>query len=294
MKLCKLLLCRALLFLTAASAPAATNGPTIFLRDETSRAMANPMAEFMYFVPLISPQPVASLVSRDAAQSVRMISMTRRASGNSFSADCEMEVKGDGWQRSVFDLGPAIHRHERQLEAGESLHRQLKSIEVDGAGWVDVEVRGAVTNNIPTVNEVRLHFNGRGRASPVWIRMCDVCRRDDGVHSTNNIVARVNTLTFRRESGPPKMEVAVAAIKSQGARDGFWQNLKGAVEGFAANFFIAPLAIETAGNRAMMDFGAALIEGAPKFTFPLAKNLRPSPIQDGIDDAPVGPIVPKR
>lgn len=295
MKFWKPILLAPLVFLTVAATTghAATNGPTIVLRDQSSRAIVTPVAEFMYFVPLISPAPVASLVSPAGAQSVRVTSIKRRHSGASFTADCEMEVNGDGWQRSVFDLSAEIRRHARKLERGETLKRQLKSIDVDGAGCIDMEVRGGLSNEVPTVDEVRLHFNGRGRTSPVWIRLCDVCRTGGNIHSTNEIIARVNTLTFRRQEGKPKMEVTVAAIKPGNAGNGLWQNFKGAVEGFAANLFIPPLAIEPAGNSAMLDFGGALVSGAPTFTFPRAKNLLMRLANDGLNDSTSGSSVTK-
>jgi len=264
----------------AAGFAADTNGPTIFLRYGNGKTAANPVAEFMYFVPLISPAPVASLVSPNGAQVVHLISMERHASGNSFTANCEMEVDGTGWQRSIFDLSPAIRRHEDRLQKGDSLKHQLKSINVEGAGSLNVEVKGTMTNNVPTINEVRMHFNARGRTSPVWIHLCDILRVDGNNQPTNEIQARVNTLTFRRQTGTPKMEVTIAAIKPMGAGNGFWQNFKGAIEGVTANIFLEPLKIEAVGDQAMLDFGQALVSGAPSFTFPRAKNMEAHPVDE--------------
>jgi hypothetical protein len=46
------------------------------------------------------------------------------------------------------------------------------------------------------------------------------------------------------------------------------------VTGEAANLFLPPLPVEQLGNRAMLDFGMALISGSPTFTFPRARNLK--------------------
>jgi hypothetical protein len=270
-----------LLLLAAMGGPASraadTNGPTIHLCYGTEEAAASPVADFMYFVPLISPEPVTRLTSPGSTQSVRIISSKRRVSGHSFTTTCEIELAGDGWQQNVFDLAPAIHRQERQLQNGGSLKRRLKSIDVQGAGAFTVEVEGAVSNDVATVSQVRLRFNSHGHVSPVWIDLCDIRRIKDDFGPTNEIMARVNTLTFRRKPGPPTMEVSVASVKHKGSGDGFWQNLKGGLTGAAVNMFIAPLKVEAAGHQAMLDFGQALVSGAPTFTFPRARNLRAKP-----------------
>jgi hypothetical protein len=277
-KPCRRHLLLLLVLLAAIAGPASraadTNGPTIYLSCGEKDAIANPVAEFMYFVPLISPHPVTSRTSSGSTQAVRIISSKRRVSGRFFTTACEMELDGDGRQQSVFDLAPTILQHERQLENGGSLKRQLKSIDVQGAGAITVEVKGAVSNGVETVSEVRLRFNAHGHISPVWIDLCDIRRIDGDFRQANEILARVNTLTFRRQPGQPTMEVSVASIKDKESGDGFWQKVKGHLAGTAANLFLNPLKVEAAGHQAMLDFGQALNSGAPTFTFPLARNLR--------------------
>jgi len=183
-------------------------------------------------------------------------------------------LTGEGWQRSVFDLAPFIHRLESQLQKDGSLGRRLKSIDVQGAGTITVEVEGAVSNEVATVREVRLRFNAHGHASPVWINLCDMRRINGHVKAANETMARVNTLTFRRQPGPPTMDVTIASVKHKDAGDGFWQNLKGRLAGTAVNMFLDPFTVEAAGHEAMLDFGQALVAGAPTFTFPRARNLQ--------------------
>jgi hypothetical protein len=267
-----------LLLLAALGAPASrandTNGPTIHLRYGPEETAATPVADFMYFVPLISPEPVSSLTSPGCTQAVRVLSSKRRVSGHSFTVTCEIELDGGGRQQSVFDLAPAIQRLRSQLQNGGSFGRHLKSIDVQGAGAITVEVKGTDSNGVATVSEVRLRFNARGHSSPVWIDLCDIRRIDGDLRPANEILARVNTLTFRRKPGPPTMEVSVASVKNKESGNGLWQNFKGGLAGMAVNMLIDPLKIEAAGHEAMLDFGQALASGAPAFTFPRARNMR--------------------
>lgn len=187
---------------------------------------------------------------------------------------CEFEFTGTGSHQSIFDLEPAIRRHKRQLKAGGTTGRRLNSITVDGPGSGTIEVEGTISNNVETVSEVRLRFNAHGKTSPVSIGLCEIRYNDGEFRRVNEIVARVNALTFRRKPGPPKMEVTVASVKNKGAGNGLWQNLKGRVKGLAVNLLIDPLTVQAVGHRAMLDFGRALVSGAATFTFPHATNLK--------------------
>jgi hypothetical protein len=251
----------------------AATGPTIRLDYGRDQSLGNPVASFMYFVPLISPEPVSSSTSPGSTQTARVLSARRKSTFHSFAVTCEFEFTGSGSQQCILDLAPTIRRHERELRAGGSTGRQLSSITVNGSGSGMVEVEGTVSNNVETVREVRLRFNAHGKTSPVSIELCEIGYHEGEFRRLNEIVARVNTLTFRRRSGPPKMEVTVASVKNKAAGDGLWQNLRGSVKGLAVNLLIDPLTVEAIGHRAMLDFGAALASGAPTFTFPRATNL---------------------
>jgi hypothetical protein len=232
------------------------------------------MASFMYFVPLISPEPVSSTTSPGSTQTARVLSTRRKSTLHSFVVTCEFEFTGNGSQQSILDLAPTIRRHGRELSAGGSTGRQLSSITVNGSGSGTVEVEGTLSNNVEIVREVRLRFNAHGKTSPVSIGLCEIRYQEGEFRRLNEIVARVNTLTFRRRPGPPKMEVTVASVKNKGAGNGLWQNLTASVKGLAANLLIDPLTVEAIGHRAMLDFGGALTSGAATFTFPRATNLK--------------------
>ena len=251
------------------------SGPTLRL-GYGEDSPGNPIGAFMYFVPLISPEPVSVHESAGNAQQARVISITRRFSPGAFSTECEFTITGDGSHRNIFDHSDNVRRHERQLRAGDPLERVLQYISIEGPGRGLVEVEGVVTGRVATVTEARLRFNAHGESSPVSIGLADLMYRDNLLCITNEIVARVNTLTFRKTEGRPRMGVTVSSVKRKEAGDSFWQKLKGGVAGTLANFFIKPLPVESAGNDAMLDFGAALTGKEAQFTFPRARNLRPA------------------
>jgi hypothetical protein len=124
-----------------------------------------------------------------------------------------------------------------------------------------------------TATEVKVHFNGRGKNSPVTVGIYSV-KPVNGEYKYSNqynaIVARVNTLTFNKSTNKPLMGIIVSSVYAEGGKPGFWGNLKGAM----ANLFIKPLEIDKLGNDTMLDFGCALFKGKETFTFPKAKNLR--------------------
>ena len=254
-----------------AAAPA---GPTLWLDYGHGAPTANSVSQFMYFVPLISPEPVAVFTNAGNTQCARVFSFQCRTNGGSFKAVCEFEFSGNGSQRNEFDHTALIEKHLQQLKTGDSLTRQLGAINVEGAGSGSVEIEGALDGGRPTVNEVRLRFNRRGRASPVTINLADICYRDGAVHFENELVARVNTLVFQRKTGLPKMEVTLASVKRKDAGDNVWSNFIGGIKGAAANLFLPPLTVESEGHQAMLDFGLALAMEKPSFTFPFATRLK--------------------
>jgi hypothetical protein len=252
---------------------AAPTGPTLHLNYGRGETNGNPISAFMYFVPLISPEPVSVFTNAGNTQCARVLSFACRTNGSSFRATCEFDFTGTGSQRNVFDLTEKIKRHEKELQAGGSVKHVLAAINVAGPGSGDVEIEGGFTNGQRTVNQVRLHFNRHGRTSPVTINLQDFAWRDGAVQVENELVARVNVLTFQRMSGTPKMEVSLASIKRKDAGNGLWQNFLGGIKGATANLFLPPLPIEPEGQQAMLDFGRALATQKPTFTFPLATRL---------------------
>jgi hypothetical protein len=249
-------------------------GPTLRLDYGRGESPGNPVAEFMYFVPLISLAPVSIVKSLGNTQRARMVSARRSFTARSFLVTCEFEFAGEGRQQDVLDHTEKVRRHEQELKDGGTLDHQLGSINVEGAGSVSIEVAGTMTDGVPTVTEVRLRFNGRGQPSPVTIGLHDIRYLDGSVRLRNESLARVNTLSFRRNSGPCKMDITVASVKPKNAGNGFLQNLMGGLKGTTVSLFMPPITVERAGSEAMLNFGLALALEAPAFTFPRAKNLK--------------------
>jgi hypothetical protein len=244
---------------SGAGPPPEPAGPTLHLDYGRGESPGNLVAEFMYFVPLISLEPVSVIMSPGNTQRARMVSATRSFTATSFLVNCEFDFVGEGSQQDVFDHTDKISRHERELKEGGSLDHQLGSINVEGAGCVSIEVEGTMTGHVPTVTEVRLRFNGCGRPSLVTIGLQDIGYFDSAFRLRNESVARVNTLIFRRKPGPAKMDITVASVKRKDAGDNFWQNLMGGLKATTANLFLKPIAVEPAGNEAMLNFGLALV-----------------------------------
>jgi hypothetical protein len=264
------------LFATGALADAPA-GPTLQLDYGHGEPRDNPVSQFMYFVPLISPEPVSVFTNASNTQCARVLSFECRTNGLAFFAACEFEFTGTGSQQNVFDHAHNIQKHEQELRAGSSLKRQLGSINVTGAGSGSVEIEGSFTNGQRVVNVVELRFNRHGYVSPVTINLQDIACRNGAMQVENEMVARVNALTFRRITGTPKMEVSLASLKRLDAGDGRWQNFMGSLKGATANLFLPPLKVEPEGQQAMLDFGLALATEKPAFTFPFATRLKDRP-----------------
>jgi hypothetical protein len=184
---------------------------------------------------------------------------------------------GEGLQRNVFDHTFILHRRHKEMVAGKPLLHQLNAISVQGAGSGSVEIDGGWTNGQPAIAEIRLRFNSHGHPSPVSVDLQDIALRNGAYYYENEIVARVNALTFRQRAGPPKMEVTLASVKRADAGNSLWQNIVGDLKGAAANLLLPPLNITTNGQQAMMEFGLALTQARPTFTFPFAERLTNGP-----------------
>lgn len=275
-------LCTALFLLLAAAFGAMTfgaraeTGPTLLFDYGKGEALDNSVAKFMYFVPLVSPEPVSSFTNAGNTQRARINSPHTKISGKTFVTKCEFEFVGTGFQRNVFDHTDLIHDNEKSLKAGHPIARQISGINVEGTGSGLLEVEGTITNGTRKVQVVRMYFNRDGKTSPVSIRLQDIVFRKGRIWYENELVARVNALAFRKIDGAPKMEVTLASVKSGDAGDNTWQNLIGDIKGAAANLLLSPLDVSADGHQAMLDFGLTLATAQRTFTFPFATRLKES------------------
>jgi hypothetical protein len=248
-------------------------GPTLAFDYGRPEVKGNRIGDFMYFVPLISPEPVAMVESTNNQQRARVLPVETRQEGNSFSSTCEFVIAGNGIQENIFDLSGIFRRNQKKLAEGGVVEKQLQYIKISGPGHGAIEIEGTMSNRVPVVNLVRLRFEGFGQPSPVSIGLEDMRSVDGKVRHDNQLVAQVESLTFKRAAGPPKMEVSVGSVKHKDAGNGLWQKFVGNVTGVAANMLIKPLTVEAIGHQSILNFGLALATQQPGFTFPEAKNV---------------------
>jgi hypothetical protein len=248
----------------------ALSGPTVILKCD--KVLKNPTPDFMYFVPLISPTLVYSETSKGNGQKSGLISVVRKPTSRTFYASGEFQMQGGGFHKNKFDSAGMIARNTKGLK-GKPLKNILGYIKFEGEGYGWIEIKGKLDGKKATATEVKVHFNGRGKDSPVTVGLYSV-KSANGEYKYENkydeIVARVNTLTFGKSTDKPRMDIIVSAVYAEGGKPGFWGKLKGSL----ANLIIKPLEIDKLGNDTMLDFGCALFNDKETFTFPKAKNLR--------------------
>jgi hypothetical protein len=250
-----------------------SNGPTMIMSYSKKQFVKNPIESFMYFVPLIAPTLVDNISSVNNTQQVGIISHDKKVTSKSFYVACDFEILGSGFHMNTFDSAGMIAAHTDELKKGESLTNMLDYINFDGEGFGRIEVKGTMNGSTPTVTEVGMQFNARGHKSPVTIGLYDIKPKEEQYkyeNRSNQIVARVNSLIFKKTPNTPHMEIIVASISDAAESEGFFSSVKGAI----ANLFINPPEITKLGNNTMLNFGYALQKQKPAFTFPKAKNLR--------------------
>lgn len=247
-------------------------GPTIKLNYTRETFEHNPISSFMYFVPLISRTPVDRQTSADNEQEVGIVSYDEKVGRSSFVVTCTFEIRGTGFHKNTFDPAAMIADHDSSVARNQPLESVLDYVNFEGEGLGEIEVRGTIDGASRTVTNVDLRFNVGGKTSPVTIGLYDLAPVDGKYeydNRTNQIVARVNTLSFTRTDAEPTMGIKVATIRKPGGGEGFFARIKGVI----ANLGITPPKIEPLGNETMMRLGLALVNQDPEFTFPVAKNL---------------------
>jgi len=251
----------------------ASNGPTVTLSYSSQTPEKNSFASFMYFVPLVSPTLVDVETSADNRQQAGTVSYVKKVTSKTFYVSCEFEMTGNGFHKYTFDDEEVITAHTGELKKGQTLVRMIDYMKFDGAGFGRIEVKGTISGSTRTVTEVDLYFNARGRKSPVTIGLYDV-KPVDGLYKyenrTNELVARVDAFIFKKGEDEPKMGIKLASIDKASTPNGFLAGLKGAI----ANLFVNPPGVSRIGNDTMLDFGLALLNEKPAFTFPKAENIR--------------------
>lgn len=249
------------------------SGPTLLLSYSQETFKENPISSFAYFVPLISLTQVDRQTSAGNEQHIGMISYERKVKSKSFHLTCEFEILGNGFHKNTFEPAGMMAMFIEEMKEDETLTNMLDYIQFEGEGFVRIEVKGKNTGSTQTVTEIHMQFNAKGRKSPVTIGLYDVPSQDGRYlyeNRSNQAVARVNSLIFKKTEKDPRMGIKVASISKSAEAEGFWAGIKGAI----ANLFIRPPKVDPLGNQTMLDFGYALLKQSPAFTFPEAKNIR--------------------
>ena len=249
-----------------------SSGPTVMLDYMKEMFEKNPVSSFMYFVPLLSRTLVDRQTSANNEEEVDVISYRRKIGANYFYVACEFEIRGTGFHQNIFDPEGMIAARTRGLNENESMTHILEYIKFEGEGFGRIEVAGTINGSTETVTQVNVQFNVRGQKSPVTIGLYDIAPKDGEYkyeNRSNEMVARVDTLSFIKSDKAPRTGVGVASIAKGAAPDGFFASIKGAM----ANLLLTPPKIDTPGNETMLDFGYAILNRGPEFTFPLAKNI---------------------
>jgi hypothetical protein len=253
------------------------NGPTMIMNYSKKKFVKNPIASFMYFVPLISPTLVDNISSVNNTQHLGIISHKIKVKSKSFYVACEFEVLGNGFHMNTFEPVGMIAAHTDGLQKGETIKNILDYIKLDGDAFGIFEVKGTITGSTRTVTEVDMQFNARGHKSPVTIGLYDIKPKNGEYkyeNRSNEVVARVNTLAFKRTKNTPRMGIKVASVSKSEGSETFWNRF----EGVLANLFIKPPKVDKLGNTAMLEFGDALLQKNSVFIFPKAKNIKKSKV----------------
>jgi len=258
----------------ATPSPVPPSGPVLKLDYAGQPGNDVRIADFLYFVALISPEPMTISESPTNTLSVRVSAIRQESGKERFSMSLAFDVSGQGFRHYAIDQSELVRRQSRRPATGRTVERQLDYIRYEGAGKGWLEVEGRIEGGVKTVTVVRLRFNDGDGGSPVTIGLKDVRSVDGALKSENELVARVNTLEFTRDGTPPRMGVRVGSVKRRDAGNNLFQNLKGHFIGMVANMLIPPIAIRQIGNDTMLNFGQALLNREATFTFPAAENLK--------------------
>jgi hypothetical protein len=249
------------------------NGPTVMLSYNTLKPAKTPTTSFMYFIPLISPTLVSTQISPNNRQQAMFISYEKTVVLDSFTLSCEFELQGSGFFMDIFDSNGIIATFPEEIKKNAPVNNLLDYIRLEGEGFGRIDVKGTIADSNVTVTQVDVHFNTRGKKSPVTIGLYSI-KPENGHYKYENrhneIVARVATLTFKKCDGEPRMDIEVVSVNKASRPNSYI----GRVKGFIVNFFIEPIRISKLGNDTMLNFGYALLNKQTSFIFPKAANIK--------------------
>ncbi len=262
------------------------SGPTLLLEYEDGDLSSNPISNFMYFVPLVSPVEVQAQVSDENTQHAELLGYAKRREGAKFQIEYEFAMLGEGYHQYNFDPEQMIKRGLENYDTSDNkpLKNMLEYIRFEGQGAGRIDVFGRYEAGAAVVEKVDVHFDARGKKSPVTAGLFSVKNVNGKYDYTTRyapVTARIRTLTFTRSDELPRMALSVASVDQvQNGRD-----LLAGVKAFIANLFIEPFRINPVGNESMLEFGLALHDRQETFTFPYADKLIVPIVEPGSETA---------
>jgi hypothetical protein len=250
-------------------------GPTLHL-EYTPKQLVNPVDVFMYFVPLNSLTAVSVQTAPDTRFAAGVVNWQRNdGRNNSFTLYCDFEITGSGLYKVVYEPNEMIDLVSRGKAGKSRITGLLDWIQLDGACRGRVVASGRIQSGEAEIEEVSISFNRDRQRSPVTIALYDVPRVEDRYDygdRQNGTIARVNTLTFQRSDGAPRMSVEIASVHKAHQSEGLFSS----ITAMFANLLLSAQPVSVVGNETMLEFGLALFHKKAEFTFPVAETLTTS------------------
>jgi len=263
------------LLIAAFTDAAQYSGPTLFLDYQPAEQFQNPVDAFMYFVPLNSLSGVRTEINPNTTFTAGVVNWQYTPGRkDNFTLSCDFEITGAGLYTVTYDPAEMIDMVHQRYPNNKTLTNLLDWIRFEGDCKGRIEASGCGQGNAAVINEVTVSFTRDGSKSPVVIAIYDVSddnRQFRYADKINCIVARVNTLTFKRSEKSPRMGIELASLKKANQSEGWFSSLTAML----ANLVLPPMPISEIGHHTMLDFGLALYQKKSSFTFPVAKTLRP-------------------
>lgn len=248
-------------------------GPKLRLDYQPETISSNPVHAFMYFVPLTSPTSVAVATDPGTTFSASITSWKTTRKGGTIHVSCDFEVIGQGGYRASYNSEEMIRHTLSREENAKEITRLLEWIRLDGPCLGRIQGYGKAVGDNIQMESIEVCFNRDNSKSPVQASIYDIPKVKGEFLYENRIncqVARINSLTFScDDEGSPYMGVEIASVRKSAKGEGLFSRLTAMI----ANILSTSTPVAPAGNTAVMDFGVALYEKKPVFTFPAAANI---------------------
>lgn len=249
-------------------------GPRLHLDYDRDSIPSNPVDCFMYFIPLTSPTSVTVSTEPGTTFRASITSWKTQQKGSRVYVKCDFEVTGQGDYRVSYIPDEMIRHSLSRADNPKEIAPLLEWIRLDGPCLGRIDGYGKIIGDSIQMESVEISFTRDNTKSPIQVSIYDVPRvrgRYLFENRTNCQIARINSLTFNRNDGQsPRMSVEIASLKKPQKKEGLFSRLTAMI----ANILSTSTPVAPVGNTTMMDFGVALYQKKPVFTFPAASNIQ--------------------